>query len=204
MTVYEPFLDDQAHIDELSGQRFVVLRASAELRASYRESQNFFREHLRGLPVSYPAWPHVTLCGFAAGTPLVEAQRLVGTWAVTIPPLRIEVGDLSWFPPPFQIVIVEIQKTPALFAALAELRALAEKEGLCVSTVVPVEQWRLHMSIAYCSRLPETEWRGVVAFVQTSKVARVFAEVNAAELVAFDKGQEYSGGTYALGRGDQP
>ena len=204
MTAYEPFIDDPTHIAELEGQRFVVLRAPAALSSSYRAIQDRFRERLQGLAVSYPAHPHVTLCGFAAGTPLEAVNTLVRSWAVAVPPLRIEVAGLGWFPTPFQIVICEVRKTPALSAALASLRALAEKERLSVSTVVPVEQWRFHMSVAYCSRLPEEEWRDFMAFVQASQARHVHDQVNAAEVVAFDGGQEYSGATVRLGPATNP
>ena len=199
MTPYEPFLDDPAHIAELNGQRFVVLRAPVAFSTSYREIQDGFRRRLQGLPVSYPARAHLTLCGFAAGTPLIDVQKLVRSWAVGVPTLHIEVGGLGWFPPPFQIVIIEVRKTPALFAALSRLRALAEEKHLSVSTVVPVEQWRFHMSVAYCSQLREAEWRDVLTFVQASKARQVHDDLNAAEVVAFDDGQEYSGGTFGLG-----
>jgi 2'-5' RNA ligase len=204
MTLYEAFIEDPAHIAELDGQRFVVLRAPVGLSTSFREIQDRVRERLQGLPVSYPARAHVTLCGFAAGTPLVDVEKLVRSWAVAVPPLRIELAGLGWFPPPFQIVICEVRKTPALVVALTGLRALAEGASLRVSTVVPLEQWRFHMSVAYCSRLPEAEWLDIVAFVQTSEARHAQDEVKAAEIVAFDNGHEYSGGSIGLGTAEFP
>jgi 2'-5' RNA ligase len=199
MVAYQPFIDDPAHINELEGQRFIVLCVPVTISTSYREFQEDLRERLRGLPISYPARAHVTLCGFAAGTSMLHVQRLVGSWALGIRPLRIEVAGLSWFPSPFQIVIVEVRKTPALFAALADLRTVAEKKRLNVSTVMPVDKWRFHMSLAYCSRLSEAEWRNVMRLVETLNARPMYDDVTAAEIVAFDNGQEYSGGTYALG-----
>jgi 2'-5' RNA ligase len=199
MTPYDPFIDDRAHIEALDRQRFVVLRAPFNVSAAFGHSQRAFRERLQGRPVSYPARAHVTLCGFAAGTPLQSVQELVRTWALKAMPLRIEIDRVSWFPPPFQIVIVEIRKTSALCSALVDLRAQAERRRLVVSTVVPVEQWRFHMSVAYCSGLGEAAWHEVVELAGTVGVPAVHDDVGVVEVVAFDDGREYSGGVYALG-----
>ena len=198
MTSYDPFIDDRAHIEALDRQRFVVLRAPSKVGAAFTHIQRAFRERLQGRPVSYPARAHVTLCGFAAGTPLHSVQELVGTWAPKASPLRIEIDRVSWFPPPFQIVIVEVRKTPALFSALAALRAQAEQRRLVVSTVVPVEKWRFHMSVAYCSDFGEAAWQEVIQLAETLRAPTVHDDVGVVEVVAFDDGREYSGGVYAL------
>jgi 2'-5' RNA ligase len=199
MIPYQPFIDDPVHLKALDRQRFVVLRAPRTVSVAYSQIQRTFRERLRGLPVSYPARAHVTLCGFAAGTSLHAVQKLVRSWALAVPLLRIEISRVSAFPSPFQIVIVEVRKAPALFAALAGLRARAEDERLTVSTVIPVERWTFHMSVAYCSKLEATAWQEVMQLAETFQVPTVHEDVGVAEVVAFDEGREYSGGMYALG-----
>src|SRR5689334_6700839 len=150
---YQPFLNDPERISALDRQRFVVLRAPSIVSDVFTDFRQTLRQQLDGARVSYPAVPHVTLCGFAAGVPLQAVQQLVASWALTVPPLRIEVARASSFPPPFQIVIVEIRKNPELFSALSTLRARAEQEQLAVSTVMPVEKWTFHLTVANCDKL---------------------------------------------------
>ena len=192
------FLDDPFHIRALDRQRFVVLRAPRTVSTAWDHIQGTVRERLRGLPVSYPARAHVTLCGFAPGVSLRAVQETVRSWAAGVPPLRIEVMRVSSFAAPFQIIIVEIRKTPELFSALAALRARADGEGLPVSTVMPVDKWRFHMSVAYCSKLEAGAWREITQLAETYPVAAAHDEVTAAEVVAFDEGREYSGGAYSF------
>jgi hypothetical protein len=130
---------------------------------------------------------------------LLGVQELVRTWALRASPLRIEIERVSWFPPPFQIVLVEVRKTPALFSALADLRGQAEQRRLVLSTDMPVEKWRFHMSVAYCSDLGEAEWQEVIRLAETLRAPAVHDDVGVVEVVAFDDGREYSGGAYALG-----
>src|SRR5438046_1165633 len=195
---YEPFIEDPTHIKILSGQRFVVLRAPVAVSAPYRQVQSALRERLRGEPVSYPARAHVTLCGLAAGTPLHAVQELVRGWSAHVSPLRIEIERVSWFPPPFQIVIVEVRRTPALVSAFADLRTQAEEQGLVVSTVLPVEQWRFHMSVVYCAALSEPAWQEVARLAEVLRLPPAQDEVGVVEVAAFDDGREYAGGVYPL------
>src|SRR4051812_23608456 len=130
MSTYQAFIDDSAHRAQLEGQRFVVLRAPVVVADVFRGIQEQFRKRLEGLPVSYPAAPHVTLCGFAAGTALADVQRLVDAWAATTPKLLIEITGVSVFPPPFRIVLVEVRRTPELLSALTRMRDAAAALGL--------------------------------------------------------------------------
>lgn len=195
---YLPFIDDPAHIAELDRQRFVVLRAPDPVASAYEHIRSALRGRLQGQPVSFPLRPHVTLCGFAAGTSLAAVQELVRAWAPAIGELPIEIECVSVFPPPFQIVIVQVRKVPALYAALADLRARAAAAELAVSTVMPVERWTFHMSVAYCSQLPDSAWRELTEYTQTLSVPATAATVASAEIVAFDDEREYSGGVVGL------
>jgi 2'-5' RNA ligase len=195
---YQPFIDDPRHLSELDRQRFVVLRIPPSVTGTYGQVQKAVRQRWSALPVSYPARAHVTLCGFAAGSALDAVQEVVSYWARTVPPLLIEVERVSAFPPPFQIVIVQVRKTPALFAALTSLRERAEQRGLVVSTHVPLEQWIFHMSVAYCSALGAQAWHQVTQFVETVEAPSATCVVREAEIVAFDDGLESSGGVFLL------
>jgi len=151
---YQPFIDDRKHISDLDGQRFVVLRMPPSVNGMWGQGRETVRHRLSTKTISYPARAHVTLCGFAARTELAAVQEVVRSWAQSTPSLLIELESASVFPPPFQIVMVQVRRKPELFAALTTLRRQADVRGLCLSTVVPPEQWIFHMSVAllFCAR----------------------------------------------------
>jgi len=196
---YQPFIDNPGHIRTLERQRFVVLRPLPAVTKIHREVQRTLRQKLATLPVSYPAQAHVTLCGFAAGAELGSVQDLVRRWARSVPPLIIEVERVTSFPPPFQVVVVQVRRTPELSAALAGLRQRAQTERFDVSTNMPVDRWIFHMSVAYCSELSLSDWHELASAVETLHVPPMQCTVESTEVVAFDDGREYSGGTYRLG-----
>jgi 2'-5' RNA ligase len=194
---YRPFIDDPDHVRILEGQRFVVLRPGPAVREVHRRAQQQLRRRFPTLPISYPAEAHVTLAGFEAGTPLDAVQQLVESWARDVSRLRVAVEQATCFPTPFQTAIVQVSKTPELFAALSTLRQRADEQGLAFSAAVAARDWIFHMSVAYCSRLTRPAWNELMEFVGTLEVDSAHCVVGEAELVAFDDG-EYSGGVYAL------
>ncbi len=198
VNAYQAFIEDPKHLSELDRQRFVVLRMPPAVTGTHGHVQEAVRQRLSALPVSYPARAHVTLCGFAAGTALAAVQEVVGAWARSVPPLLIDVERVTAFPPPFQVVVVQVRKTPELFAALASLRRRAEERGLGLSTLVPADQWIFHMSVAYCAGLSPSAWFELTRFVETFQVPPAMCVVAEAEVVAFDEGREYSGGVFSL------
>jgi 2'-5' RNA ligase len=201
MSHYQPFIADPTHLSELDRQRFVVLRMPQTATEMYGHVQGLVRQRLSALPVSYPARPHVTLCGFPAGTVLAAVQETVESWARSIPSLAIEVERMSTFPPPFQVVIVQVRKTPELLAAVAGLRRQAEERRLVLSTLVPADQWIFHMSVAYCAGLGAAAWHELTEFIEKLQVPLTQCVVHEAEVVAFDDAREYSGGVFSLDEG---
>jgi 2'-5' RNA ligase len=195
---YQPFIDDPQHIKTLEGQRFVVVRPAPMVAEIHRQVQEVLRRRLSAFPVSYPASAHVTLTGFGAGTRLEAVQQLVGAWARGVPALRIEVERVDVFPTPFQIAIVRVRRTSELSRALVSLRERAEDQQLAISTSTPATDWIFHMSVAYCSALSVPIWNELTELIQGVEVASTSCVVAAAEVVAFDEGQEYSGGVYPL------
>jgi 2'-5' RNA ligase len=198
VVTYQPCIDDLAHIRALDRQRFVVLRPGPAVSEGHRRIQEILKERLSALPISYPACAHVTLSGFDAGTPLDAVQTLVEKWACGVPALRIEAECVAVFPPPFQIVFVQIRKTPELLAALVGLREQAEERRLSIATLIPPQDWVFHMSVAYCSELSASAWSDVTALVQTLDVRPGRCLVEQVEVVAVDELVEYSGGVYSL------
>jgi 2'-5' RNA ligase len=198
VVTYQPFIDDPAHIRALDRQRFVVLRPGPAVREIHRQVQGILRQRLSAFPISYPACAHVTLTGFDAGTPLDAVQTVVERWARRVPVLRIETERVAFFPPPFQIAIVQVRKTPDLLAALVDLREQAEEQQLSISTSIPSQDWVFHMSVAYCAGLNAPAWNNLTDFIQTLDVHPAHCVVEEAEVVAFDERLECSGGVYSL------
>jgi 2'-5' RNA ligase len=196
--LYRPFIEDPTHLALLDGQRYVVLRPNAAVRDAYTQVRARVQEKLTGLPVSYPAQPHVTLAGFGNGTPLDAVRELVANWAPTVPSLRLEVEQLSVFPSPFQIVIERIRRTSELGEALTTLREQARQYKLVDVATVEPSDWIFHMSVAYCSELSAKLWADIAAWVETVDVAATECTVTEVEIVAIDNGQEYSGGKLSL------
>ena len=197
---YEPFIDDPEHLRELEGQRFVVLRPAMPVIQCHRQVQDVVRRRLSGLPVSYPARAHVTLAGFALGTPLESVQNLVSEWIRDVPSLRIEVQGATSFPAPFQIAILKVVKTSALFSALRGLRRKAEQRGLRLSTVTPAEEWVFHMSLAYCSKMSLADWDELAPFIEALEIPTASCVQETVEIVGFDDRREFSGGIHSLSR----
>jgi 2'-5' RNA ligase len=195
---YEPLIDDAVVAGELDGQRFVVLRVPADVARRFDTLKQTVRTRLSGLPVSYPARAHVTLCRFAAGADLGTVQDLARTWAAGTPPLSIDAERPGTFPPPFQVVFVGVRKTPELFTALASLRRAAEERGIAQATAIPPEDWIFHLSLAYCASLSAQAWARVTRVVGALPAADARGVVHEAEVVAFDEGREHSGGVFPL------
>jgi 2'-5' RNA ligase len=195
---YEPLIDDLEHIRAVDRQRFVVLRPGTVVKEMHNHVQTVLRRHFALLPVSYPTQAHVTLAGFGVGTPLHAVQSLVESWSRGVAPLRIGVERLTFFPAPFQIVIVRVLKTRELFAALSGLRQRAGEDQLAIDTTISPQNWTYHISVAYCSRLSGQAWSDLTQFCQGLEVPSPYCVVNEVEVVAFDEGREYSGGVYSL------
>lgn len=197
VTRYQPFIDDPKDLARLEGQRYIVLRPTGPVSDIHRHVQAVTRERLADGDVSYPACAHVTLTGFPVGTELAAIRQLAGEWARGIAPLRIEVERVHHFPSPFQILIVQVRKTPELFGALASLRALTSGPKAEVSLIPPAD-WVFHMSVAYCASLDVSAWAEVARFFETLSVPAAHCTLSEVEIVAFDNRREYSGGAVEL------
>ena len=203
MKEYRPFIDDSAYLSGLAGHRYVVLRPIGEVPNVYATVQTAIQGRFPDLAITYPAHAHVTLKGFPAGTPLAAVQALVHAWATEASPLQVGVERVTVFPKPFKIVLMQVRKTADLFHALVRLRALAEQHHLPdwpQGTIPKVDDWILHLSVAYCSTLSAADWSAVAAFSERLTIPAVACPIHEVEIAAFDDGQEYSGGIYPLGQ----
>jgi 2'-5' RNA ligase len=199
MGTYTPLISDPAQIRALDHQRFVVLRAPAPVNAELHRVRHELRASLQEQPVSYPAEAHVTLCAFSAGADLGGICEVVERWARTASPLSLETHRLGSFPAPFQIIVLEVTKTEPLLKALTQLRFEAQRHGLPVVTAIHVDDWRFHVSVAYCDQLSLDAWHRVARRVASIPAPPVRALVEFIEVVAFDDCREYLGGQFRLG-----
>lgn len=198
---YRPFVDDPQALARYAGQRYVVLRVVGDPELRYREVQAQLRERLQDPSIMFPAAPHLTLAGYKQGTAAGHLANVVANWAATIQPLAVEVGEpVSWFPAPFQVIILPVLHTPALFNALVAIRDAGARAGLPLATVTPPENWTFHLTLATCGRLESSAWTEAQRIARTCEVrGPTRAVVTAAELVVFDNGTESSGGSFPLG-----
>jgi 2'-5' RNA ligase len=196
---YQPFIDDPEYLRQFEGQRFIVLRATGQVAEVFDGIKGALRRRFPDAAMSYIAQPHVTLCGFARGTPLDSVRELAAVWSPPASPLEIRADPLDTFRDPFPIVILKVRHTPDLFEAFARLRRLSEERGPRGSSSVALEDWTFHMSVAYAAGVTSEAWNEVRQFIGTLAVPDVRCIVNDAELVAFDDTREYLGGIYRLG-----
>jgi hypothetical protein len=138
------------------------------------------------------------LLGLGGCTSLEAVRELVNEWARDVPPLQIEVEQINEFPSPFQIVIIQIRRTFNLSVALSRLRERARQRSLDdLATVAPAD-WIFHLSLVYGSSLSAASWATVSESVHQLTVPTAQCLVPEVEIVAFDDGQELSGGVVAL------
>ena len=205
MDPYRPFIDDPQALARYAGHRYVVLRVVGDPARRYREVQARLRAKLGDPSIVFPSVPHVTLAGYKPGTDEKRLASVVATWAATVEPLDLEVGEpVSWFPPPFQVIILPVRRTQSLFDALVRIRDAGARAGFPLATLTPPENWTFHLTLATCTDLESSAWieaqrsaRGCEVRGPASSVAK------AAELVVFDNATESSGGSFPLGRPDQ-
>ena len=201
MSSYRPFIDDPDDIVRLEGGRFVVLRATGAVADSHRQVCEVLREQLALESVSCLTDAHVTLTGFPKGTGLDAARDLVAGWARSVAPLCLEVEKAGYFPAPFQIVMLQIRKTAALFDAMVSLRTRASEHGLGDGLMIAAADWIFHMSVAYCASLNGPAWTAVTKALDGLPVPASHCVVGQVEIVAIDNGREYSGGVFDLSGG---
>ncbi|HWC33003.1 MAG TPA: 2'-5' RNA ligase family protein [Actinomycetota bacterium] len=197
---YVPFIDDPEHLREVDGERYAVLRPTDAVVAAYSDVRTRLREVLAGSNASFPAYPHVTLRGWPKETDLDRVRDVVSRWSRRIPPLDLQIERVGTFPSPYRIVVVIVQKTPALRDAFTSLVAASADAGLPIwpAWTGDVDAWEFHMSVAYCSALDEEAWMRVAASAVAFEIPRAACEVREIEVAAFDDGRERSGGSFLL------
>jgi hypothetical protein len=118
-------MTDPALLESLNGQQYLVLRPEDEVETFWDLSRESLRESI-AQPVSYPHTGHVTLRGFSEPDRVDELKAALTTWAQVQPPIELKVAGIDGFPPPFQIVHAELERTSSLVSAYAGLTSLLD------------------------------------------------------------------------------
>jgi 2'-5' RNA ligase len=200
MSGRRPFITDPDHLAVVEGQRYVVFRPVGQVQRTFETLQRQLRETLADPRISFPLTGHVTLRGFPIGTSVESITRMVEAWALTVPPLMIEAEALATFPPPWQVVIVQVRTTPELERAYGSLAEAARRGGLPVLPELErtEKEWVFHMSLCYCTGLDDAAWRQTVERADPLRVSPVTCVVDEVEVIAFDEGSERLGGAFSL------
>jgi 2'-5' RNA ligase superfamily len=186
-----PFMTDQGHLQSLDKQRYVVVRPIGEIVSFYKSLQKQLLSLFSSsaFPLSYPNHPHMMIRGFPEGTDLQSLRQIVDEWAKSISPPKIKLRTLSYFPDPYKVVLLEIEKNRALIDAYNKLAAM--------TAVLPqfepqrsADEWTFHMSILYGKELPAAEWEKVIENLGAYNVPSLGCVVDTIELVSYDDAKE--------------
>lgn len=182
---------DPALLASLEGQQYLVLRPVGVVSEFYEAEQAALRSALSD-SVTYPNAGHVTLRGFHEPNRVQELKTTILEWATAQPPVELRVEAVDGFPPPFQILISRLDRTPSLVDAYAQLTAALDATSFTRIGELPLEQWTFHLSLLYCSTLTEDEWRAAHAGASRTVNPPVCEVVSEAEYVWYEDGLEHS------------
>jgi len=152
-----PFMTDPSLLDSLDGQQYLVVRPAADVASFYETEQEAL---LRALPgsVTHPNTGHVTLRGFYEPDRVHALRDLLARWASEQPAIQLRVEGVDGFPPPFQVLIARLQRTPSLVEAYASLTAVLDATDFYRIGELPLDEWIFHLSLVYGSTLCEPDW----------------------------------------------
>lgn len=150
-------MTDPSLLDSLNGQQYLVVRPAGRVASFYETEQESL---IRVLPdsVSFPNTGHVTLRGFYEPERVDALRELLVRWASEQPAIRLQVDGVDGFPPPFQVLIARLQRTPTLVEAYASLTAALDATDFYRIGELPLDEWVFHLSLVYASTLSEPDW----------------------------------------------
>jgi CubicO group peptidase (beta-lactamase class C family)/2'-5' RNA ligase len=181
---------------DVAGTAYVVLRPGGLLAERFADLQADVTKRLHGVSARGPA-PHVTLKAFGTSErPVVEnvvpsIVDVVRAWATMTPPLRIRAEATDAFDEE-TVPVVRVSATPALRAALVDLRRRCADAGLPAgySDVHGAAGWIFHLSLAYPAGLDDRRWRDLTAWLRAQEVPADESVVGGADLLMYDGGPE--------------
>lgn len=185
----QPFMTGPTLLDSLNGQQYLVLRPTGDVAMFYAAEQAQLRDSLPE-SISYPHTGHVTLRGFYEPERVHELRDLLAKWAGESPLIELTLDGVDGFPPPFQILIARLARTPSLIEAYSSLTSLLDATDFHRIGELPLDDWIFHLSLIYAGTLEEAEW---TAAHESTKRSAAAAEVcGSAEFVWYEDGMEHS------------
>lgn len=184
------FMTGPDQLSSLEGQQYLVLRPSASVMATYERVQAKAQSSLPDV-VTYPHTGHVTLRGFYEPGRVEHLQEVVHERAADQLFIDLRLDAIDSFPAPFQIVIARLERTPSLVEAYAGLTAMLDKTDFNRIGELSLDDWTFHMSIAYCSELPDDDWERARTSLESDLAERPVDEASEVEFVWYQGGVEH-------------
>ena len=184
------FMAGPDQLASLEGQQYVVLRPFASVMAMYERVKATAQSSLPNV-VTYPHTGHVTLRGFFEPDRVDHLKEVVREWAAGQPFIDLRLDAIDSFPAPFKIVIARLERTPSLVYAYADLTAMLDQTDFNRIGELSLDDWVFHMSIAYCSELPDDDWEGVRTSLESELADRPVDVASEVEFVWYEVGVEH-------------
>jgi hypothetical protein len=150
-------MTDPSLLESLRGQQYLVLQPVVQVASFYDEEQRMLRDRLPN-SVSYPNVGHATLRGFYEPDRVRALRAALRTWAAAQPPIALQVDAIDGFPPPYQVLIARLRRSPSLVDAYASLTKLLDSTDFLRIGELPLEQWVFHLSLIYAQTLEDSDW----------------------------------------------
>ncbi|MFQ4150519.1 2'-5' RNA ligase family protein [Arthrobacter sp. LAPM80] len=158
--------------------------------AMYEKAQDTAKSSLPNV-VTYPNTGHVTLRGFFEPDRVEQLQAAVREWATGQPLIELRIEAIDSFPAPFKIVIARLERTPSLVNAYAGLTAMLNQTDFNRIGELSLDDWTFHMSIAYCSELPDNAWDDTRTSLECEFADRPVDVASELEFVWYQDGIEH-------------
>lgn len=105
---------------------------------------------------------HITLATFAPQHDVRSVRALVTRWAKAQAPFEVSLIGLGSFDHPHQVIYAQLEKSPALEAAVRSLRTLRTSLSLTPSpSEFSIASWQPHVSLVRATGLSASSWEVV-------------------------------------------
>lgn len=185
------FMTDSDQLGSLDGQQYIVVPPAAEVADFYDKVQSSARLSLPSV-VTFSNTGHVTLRGFSEPRRVRELKQSVHEWALRQRPIDLRVAAIDGFPPPFKVVVARLARTATLIDSYSALTDHLDATDFRRVGELSLEDWIFHLSVAYCARIDDSEWDGVIDTYERDVHDHPEETVTAIEFVWYEHGVENS------------
>ncbi|MCR2815647.1 2'-5' RNA ligase family protein [Microbacterium jiangjiandongii] len=185
-----PYMTEPALLESLRGQQYLVLRPVDAVATFYdREQVNVLAQAPGSLP--HPNAGHVTLRGFAEPDRVPLLRESVERWTESTPPIELLVEAVDGFPPPFQVIIARLARTPSLVGSYASLTGVLDPTDFRRIGELPLGEWVFHLSLAYAGALDELAWKAVLGNCRRDVASAPREVISSVDFVHYDEDGEH-------------